>query len=117
MPLQRPDPLLAAPKVKKDPLKVSSSTSVDLLTELSLARQKLDADRQASTSAIRRGGSRPTKVDTRLFPFYSADSRKPYGEHRIKVLICGMQETSNMNRLIVLGQMSWQNRSGHWRER
>lgn len=59
---QRPDPLLAAPKVKKDPLKVSSSTSVDLLTELSLARQKFDTDRQgSSTSAISRG-PRPTKV-------------------------------------------------------
>ena len=59
---QRPDPLLAAPKVKKDALKVSSSTSVDLLSELSLARQKFDADRQSSsTSAISRG-PRPTKV-------------------------------------------------------
>jgi len=59
---QRPDPLLAAPKVKKDPLKVSSSTSIDLLTELSLARQKFDTDRLASsTNAISRG-PRATKV-------------------------------------------------------
>jgi hypothetical protein len=59
---QKPDPLLAAPKVKKDPLKVSQSTSVDLLTELSLVKEKFDTDRQASsTSAIPRG-PRPTKV-------------------------------------------------------
>ena len=59
---QRPDPLLAAPKVKKDPLKVSSSTSVDLLTELSLARQKFDTDRQASSTKAISRGARPTKV-------------------------------------------------------
>ena len=65
----KPDPLLAAPKVKKDPLKISQSTSVDLLTELSLAKEKFDNDRQASsTSAIPRG-PRPTKVPP--FPLHA----------------------------------------------
>src|SRR5271170_6029879 len=111
----RPDPLLAAPKGKKEPLKVSSSTTVDLLTELSLARQKFDADRQASSTAISRGRLQPTKVTP--FPCYRVDWRKHYGERRIKVLIYGMHETNNMNRLMLWGQMSWRNRGGHWRER
>ena len=73
----RPDPLLAAPKPKKDPLKVSSSTSVDLQTELSLARQKFDSDRQtSSTNAISRG-PKPTKVPSlprRIPELYPSDT-------------------------------------------
>ena len=59
---RRPDPLLAAPKPKKGPLKVSSSTSVDLLTELSIAKHKFDADRQANTTNAVARGPRPQKV-------------------------------------------------------
>jgi hypothetical protein len=59
---QRPDPLVAGPKPKKDPFKVSSSTSVDLLTELALARQKFDNDRQSNSKLAIPRGPKPTKV-------------------------------------------------------
>lgn len=60
---QKADPLLAAaPKQKKDPFKVSSSTSVDLFAEVSLAKQKFDTDRQHSTTTALPRGGRPTKV-------------------------------------------------------
>jgi hypothetical protein len=58
----RADPLLAAPKQKKDPLKVSASTSVDLLTELSIAKHKFDADRNKSAHTALARGPRPQKV-------------------------------------------------------
>jgi hypothetical protein len=56
---QKPDPLLAVPKQKKEALKVSSSTSVDLQTELSLARQKFDSDRTSATAIPK--GPKPNK--------------------------------------------------------
>jgi hypothetical protein len=58
----RADPLLAAPKQKKDALKVSASTSVDLLTELSIAKHKFDTDRSASAYTALARGPRPQKV-------------------------------------------------------
>jgi hypothetical protein len=59
---QKADPLLAAPKQKKDPLKVSSSTSVDLLAEVALAKQKFDNDRHNTTTTALARGVRPSKV-------------------------------------------------------
>jgi hypothetical protein len=88
---RKADPLLAAPKPKKDPLKVSSSTSVDLFAEVSLAKQKFDSDRQTSTSSALARGARPTKV--RLSLQRIALMRNPYGVARIKVLIYGRQGT------------------------
>src|SRR5271170_7698290 len=93
----RADPLLAAPKPKKDPFKVSSSTSVDLLTELSLAREKFDSDRQASSTTAIARGPRPVKVFPLLFLLFSlfrAYFRKLYGEDRIKVFQYVMQKTN-----------------------
>jgi hypothetical protein len=87
----KPDPLLAAPKPKKDPLKVSSSTSVDLLTELSLAKEKFDSDRHASSTTAIARGPRPVKVYISpllllsLVFDHALNFRKHYGVARIKV--------------------------------
>jgi hypothetical protein len=60
---QRPDPLYSgAPKPKKDPTKVSSSTSVDLQAELNLARQRFDVDRQNNSQTAVARGPKPQKV-------------------------------------------------------
>jgi len=95
---QKPDPLLAAPKVKKDPFKVSQSTSVDLLTELSLAKEKFDSDRQARPTTHE--GTYPLRrislVSGILVVWKNVTyGRKHYGVDRIRVSPDEMHGTNN----------------------